>query len=363
MIQTPDCTLVSACFCVYKNNPHSFSMDEILKKSETLLNMPCFLVLYGDTETISMMREKRLENGFDDITQYIEIELDELWTYNYKETVIKNRAIFWPTADARAQTDSHLITCNKFDFVLKVIERNPFQTSKFGWIDCFLHENGSKICENYSNEILVYVLNNISDKYHIQVLNVTDKKYILKQHKKEYYLNYRWVVCDCFFTCGKETGVRILNRLKDNFVETVNAGYGHGEEMLYLEILEEFPEDLERSYGDYGQILNNFIMPTKNLHYIYWFILKKYMKHRYYKEAFECAVTLLNSIENKKINYSPELYLNILMDYYMVSYFIRPNLCKNITNHIQNLRYKDGEMKKEYEKHEAHYDFTLQLHE
>jgi hypothetical protein len=129
MIPAPDCTLVSACFCVYKNNPHSFNMEEILKKSDTLLNMPCFLVLYGDSETISMMREKRLEYGFDDITQYIEIELYELWTYNYKETVDKNRAIFWPTADARAQVDSHLITCNKFDFVLKVIERNPFQFS------------------------------------------------------------------------------------------------------------------------------------------------------------------------------------------------------------------------------------------
>jgi len=363
MMQTPDCTLVSACFCVYKNNPHSFSMEEILKRSNTLLNMPCFLVLYGDTDTISMMREKRLENGFDDITQYIELELDELWTYNYKDAVIQNRAIFWPTADARAQIDSHLITCNKFDFLLKVIERNPFQTSKFGWIDCFLHENGSKICENYSNELLVDILNKINDKYHIQVLNVTNKKYILKPHKKEYYLQYRWVMCGSFFTCGKESGMKILNRLKENFVETVQMGYGHGEEMLHLEILEEFPEDLERSYGDYGQILNNFLEPTKNLHYIYWFILKNYMKHQYYKEAFECAVTLINSIESKKIHYSCELHLNIWMDYYMASYFIRPTLCKNIANHIQNMRYKDGEMKKEYEKHQAHYDFTLQLHE
>ena len=39
-------------------------------------------------------------------------------------------------------------------------------------------------------------------------------------------------------------------------------GYGHGEEMLYLEILDEFYDDIERSYGDYGQIINNYFLKT-----------------------------------------------------------------------------------------------------
>jgi hypothetical protein len=181
MSQVVDCTLVSACFCVYKNNQHSFNIAEILQKSDTLLKIPCYLVLYGDKETISFLREKRQEYGFNDITEYIELELNELWTYQYKEKVEQNRKIYWPTVDPRAQTDSHLINCNKFDFVLNVIDKNPFKTSKFGWIDCFLHENGSKICEKYSPKLLIDVLNNITDKYHIQVLNVTDKKFILKE--------------------------------------------------------------------------------------------------------------------------------------------------------------------------------------
>jgi len=362
-INIPDCTLVSACFCVIKNNPHSFSLDEIMQKSDTLLQIPCFLVLYGDSETISMLREKRMEYGYDDITQYIETNVDDLWTYQYKENVLKNRATFWPTADPRAQTDSHLINCNKFDFVLKVIERNTFQTSKFAWIDCFLHENGSKICEFYSPDILVDVLNRITDKYHIQVLNVTDKRFAKKEHKKEYYLQYRWVMCGSFFTCGKESGIRILNRLKEVFIETVEAGYGHGDELLYIDILDEFPDDLERSYGDYGQLLNNFLEPTRNLHYIYWFILKNYMRHQYYAEALECAGKLLEQIGKGNIAYSCELWLNILMDYYLAAYWISPKQCRSIAEHIQHVRYTNAEMEKEYAKHTAHYDFTLQLHE
>jgi hypothetical protein len=363
MSDIPDCTLVTSCFCVFDQNPHSLSLEEIIKKTDTLLNIPCFLVIYGNKEVIPILREKRTENGFESMTIFIELELDELWTYSYREKVNNNRSIFWPTADVRAQIDSHLITCNKFDFVLKTIHQNPFKTSKFGWIDAYLNDNGNKICEEFQPEIVVDVLNNISDKFHIQVLNVTDKKFINKINKKEYYMSYRWVVCGCFFTCSRDIGIKILNRLKENFIETVESGFGHGEEMLYLEILEEFYDDIHKSYGDYGQILNNFNGSTRNLHYIYWFILKQYMKFKYYKEAYDCAEVLLKQIHSNKISYSYELFLNILMDYYMSAYFVNKTECNHISKYINNICLKDEAMMIEYSKHLDHYNFTLQLHE
>ena len=42
---------------------------------------------------------------------------------------------------------------------------------------------------------LMYILKNSSDKFHIQGLNVCDKKYMLVENKREYYQQYRWVVC------------------------------------------------------------------------------------------------------------------------------------------------------------------------
>ena len=86
MTQVADCTLVSACFCVYKNNPNALNMEQIIRNSDTVLQIPCYLVLYGDRETISNMREKRLEYGFDDITQYIELDL--IFQYFYKMLII-----------------------------------------------------------------------------------------------------------------------------------------------------------------------------------------------------------------------------------------------------------------------------------
>jgi hypothetical protein len=179
------------------------------------------------------------------------------------DKIKKNREVYHPTKDERTCSETHLITCNKFAFVLQAIEENPHNTEKFAWIDSNCSTNMSKICENYSHSNILYILNNISYKFHIQILNVCDKKFKSDELKREYYSQYRWIVCGGFFTCGKEIGIKILNRLKEIVVETTYMGYGHGEEMFYLEVLDEYYDDIIKSYGDYRQILNNFIKPNK----------------------------------------------------------------------------------------------------
>jgi hypothetical protein len=359
MDKIPDCTLVSACFCVHDENPSSLSMAEIQKKSEPLLKMPCFLVLHGDKHTIPYLKETREKFGLLEYTKFVQVELSELWTYQYKEKVNENRAKYWPTNDPRAQTDSHLINCNKCDLVLKIIETNPFQTTKFGWIDCFLHENAKKLCENYQPNKILYVLNNLTDKFHIQILNVCDKKYKLPENKREYYECYQWIMCGCFFTCGKETGIKILNRLKEIFVQTTEAGYGHGDEMLFLEILDEFYDDIERSYGDYGQLLNNFVEQRENTHYIYYLILHKYVKYGYFKEGYECASKLLKEIETFKIDVGWTIYMYILADYLVCVKNHIPAKWEETREYILKVCSVNPYMQKEYNQHKSHYDSLL----
>lgn len=352
----PDCTLTTACFCVYDKNNNSFSIDKIIENAEELLRVPCYLVIYGDDKTIPLLKNKREENGLLELTKFITVELSELWTYKYENKVNENRNLYWPTRDPRAQTDSHLITCNNFDFVLQVINSNPFNTSKFGWVDCFLRTNASKICENYNVNKFLYVLNNITDKFHIQVLNVCDKKYKQKEFKREYYEKYRWVICGCLFTCSKEIGIKILSRLKENFIETTELGYGHSEEMLYLEILDEYYDDIYKSYGDYGQILNNFIEPTVNFHYIYWLILNNYLSLGYNRECYDCAKVLLKQIESYKVDMIWELYMKILFCYYVSAFYINKDESINIAKHIYNICENNPLMRKEFNKN---YDFYV----
>jgi hypothetical protein len=134
-----------------------------------------------------------------------------------------------------------------------------------------------------------------STKFHIQILNVCDKKFKDPAHKREYYNQYRWVVCGGFFVTAPEAGISILSRLKEIFVETTQAGYGHGEEMFYLEVLDEYSEQIRGTYGDYGQILDNFIYPTQNIEYVYHTILANYKNYGYEIEALKLESQLLES--------------------------------------------------------------------
>jgi hypothetical protein len=356
MATIPDCTLVSASFCFDHIHSKARSLEETIKSLDTLLRVPCYLVLYGDSQTIPLMMEKRNSYGLQTITCYKEQKTNDLWSFQYLQKVKKNREVYHPTKDERTCVETHLITCNKFDFVLQIIQENPFGTSKFGWIDSNLGENASKICEEFDIFKMNHLLSNITDKFHIQIMNVCDKKFKQADTKREYYEQYRWVVCGSLFTCGKEIGIKILNRLKEIVVTTTIQGYGHGEEMFYLEVLDEFYEDIHRSYGDYGQIVNNFIRPTKNIPYIYGLILMNYFNKGYHRECYDCAVVLLKEIESYNLYVSWDMYMSILYVYYASCYYYKPEESYDIVCHILKLCNNNPYMKLEYIKNEGFYN-------
>ena len=309
MAGIPDCTLTTACYVLNKYHSHARTVEETLQSVETLLTVPCYLVIYCNAELEQALLERRA--SLSHLTRVIVIEFEDLWCYSLLEKVCANRERFWPTRDARTCAETHLITCNKADFVLQTIQRNPFHTTKFGWIDSNLGPNALKISHNYQNHMLLHVLHHLTDKFHLQLMNVVDKKYKEPSYKREYYMEYRWIACGCLFTTTKATGIAILNRIKELIIQTTQMGYGHGEEMFYLEILDEFYDDIHRSYGDYKDILHNFIQPTTNFVYIYWNLVMKYHDMGYHKECVELCHKLVQQYDAFSLEINYDLYVRL----------------------------------------------------
>ncbi len=334
----PDCTIVTACYNLSNYHSKTRTLQETLDQIDIIMKIPAYMIIYTDNMMAEGIQQLRSKYGLSHLTTYRIIEFDQLWCYKYIEQIRKNRERKWDTRDERTCAESHALTCNKMSFVLQAIETNPFETSKFLWLDAFVGQNGNmKICENYSLDKIMYVLQNITDKFHIQILAVCDKKYIDKKYIDEYYRQYRWIVCGGLFSCGKEIGKKILTRLQEVFIQTTELGYGHGEEMLYLEILDEFYDDIYRSYGDYGQMVNNFIKPTRNFHHIYHMILNRYLQYGYHRECYDCAKTLVQEIESYTVHVGWDYYMNVLFNYYVSAFYYRPNESLQIANHIYSL--------------------------
>ena len=354
-MNVPDCTLTTCCYDLTKYHTKSRNLDETINTMFSLLKVPCYLVIFTDEHCYDKINQIRTSFNLDHLTKYIVTKIEDLPFYRYIDVIKKNREKYWPTKDERTCSESHMICCSKFNFVLETIELNPFQTTKFGWIDSNIKINFEKICENYNEEILLNILSNINNKFHIQILNVTNKKFKNYDNKKEYYNNYRWVVGGCLFLTNKQLGIKILHRLNEIFIETTFLGYGHGEEMLYLEVLDEFYDDIERSYGDYNQILNNYFYPTKNIYYIYNNIIQNYLNYSYHKESYDCCKSVLQSIENNTIEYNMNIYMKILYSYYMSSYY-HNKTGKEAIQYIYSLCEKNNELLIEFNKNKEFYE-------
>jgi hypothetical protein len=320
----------------------------------TLLEVPCYLVIYTDAACFPLIQAIR--QPFDHLTVYV-IQPFETTPYYYLiEQVKANRAKTWPTRDERTCSENHLLQLSKNRFLLRTMDTNPFQTTRFGWIDASLGKCFSKIAEDYTPDLLIDCLRNVSEKFHLQILNVTDKKYIKREHKEEFYQQYRWIVCGSFYTTGQTIGRRIIQRMDELFLEITEQGFGHGDEMIYLEILEEFYHDIERSYGDYSQILNNYFYPTRNLNYIHDHIFQRYLQYGYNREAYDCSQKVIQGIENNKVHCEPHLYLSFLFGHYLSGFYADRDNARAVVEHIYDVCQKDPLLMAQFDSNRGFYE-------
>jgi hypothetical protein len=318
----PDVTIVTSCYC-FHNKFRTRSILEINDSIEIILSLPVYLVIFTDSLFYQIIKSKREKFGLIDQTLVVNVPFENTWASLYFYNVASNRNKYHAIRHDINCPYTHCIQCNKFDFLLQIINMNPFGTSKVGWLDGFVGINGKFSIYQGDDYIekFVHTLNSINDKFRITILDVNDKRYKQDINKREYYSKYRYVVYSGFFTSGIELAIPILKRLKEIFVHTTNLGYGHGDEMLYLEILDEFDEYIDKAYGDYHYILNNFINPVYNLGYIYTNIIKKYLLYERKKECNECCKSIIES-NKKKIAKSDgnDLLFNKISEIYVKTY-------------------------------------------
>jgi hypothetical protein len=340
----PDITLTTAYYDLTKYHTTARSIEESIKCMETLLEVECYLCIFCDSTTITLI--KQIRNGryrLGRLTHYVELPLEKIWTYKYAEKIRKNRQLYHPTHDVRASVESHMIQCNKFDFVLETMKIDPFRTKKFGWVDANVGVNAAKICQNYNKNMFISVLHNVSEKFHLQILNVEDKRFVSFDNLHEYYTRYRWVMCGCLFTMGRKFGIPILNRLKEVFIETTMLGYGHAEEGLFLGVLDEFYDSIERSYGDYYNILNNFTRQTRGARYVHNNMLIRYMQYGYFREGYDCSKKLIEDFEVSDADNAVQFHIHYKHLLFASQYKMEevPQIIAAIRENIENGKYTE----------------------
>lgn len=319
MGSVPDCTLTTACYDLSMYAKNARTKEETIELFESLFRVPIYLVIYCNNSLKDIIYETRKKYNLEKLTVIIVKEFDELWCWKFRDKMIDNQKNI--SFCHRHFPERSLLFYNKINFVKETIQINPFNTKFFGWIDSGLHKDGIKICESDFDKLLLSNLKNTPNKFHLTILNVEDKKYKLDEYKKEFYSHARYIAGGCLFVTPADIGMKILSRMEELIDKTINLGFGGTDEQIYLEIMDEFYDDIYRSYGDYQQTLHNYLKPVKNLVYIYWNIVMKYYNFGYYRECKDACYSIISSFDDFQTELNYDMYVRI----YSVLYL---SLCK-----------------------------------
>ena len=287
-------TIVTAYFALAKRNPGVHSVERYLAAGKNLLTLPVPMVIYCDAEFIPELKATRASH-FQTIsltansqnTQFIALSMSSLPLYKYKDMITENRAVYWPTRDARAPEESHILMGSKWSLMQRTMEENPFNTNYFAWFDFGL-KNTIFGNEPWDENLILSTLTPISLVHVVQVddwdpiltklvweelertkdiKRLTDKcvaNPTTNPVLREFYKYYRYSYCGTVWRCGRESGMWFCEQGLKLFERLIELGFGHGDEQIMGLIIERYPEKFSVSFGDYGQIFSNYFKLIHN---------------------------------------------------------------------------------------------------
>ena len=125
--------------------------------------------------------------------------------------------------------------------------------------------------------------------------------------------------------------------------------------MFYLEILDKYYDEIERAYGDYHHILNNFIHINVGLNYVLY-ISNNYLNHGYYKECIDCCSKALKRYESFEIEIDYEIYFKFLFNLFVSLYYFDNRKAKDQDIKIKSLIETNPYVNKIYNLNKDFYD-------
>jgi hypothetical protein len=257
-------TIVTSFFDIRKNQNE---LDENVKKKKNYLNLanefilklPYPIIIYtDDEEIIEYIIEKR--ERYLNMTQIIFITLEQTYYYQYINRLYENKNKF-QIRNENVQKDTvpyMILNYNKFFFIEKSIENNPFQSTHFIWIDFGINH----VAKN-------------TEKIHEWILHIPDK---IKQicinpylendpHKDFFNLIYHHTAGGLF--SGSSGNLLLYSLYFRHKVEQIlNEDWYQIDETIMTIIQREHPEIFEFYYGDYEGIISNYDTPIHNINLI-----------------------------------------------------------------------------------------------
>jgi hypothetical protein len=324
-------TIVTAYFDLTKCPDASKEIKErdgtyYLKYANGCLNLNYNMVIFCDPEYESSIWDKRPKN-LHYRTKVIPISFEDMKMTKYRQKIIQNRIDHPYHFDNRNTASYYLLCMARYDALKRIIEENPFNSTHFGWINICIERMGAKNLEN-----LDLALSQYRDKFSTCYIDYIPPHFTL--YLKDYYQYGRCSMCSGFFTGNKKHMYEFCNMMEEAFVNTLEKGYGHADEQLFLMVYYKKPELFDLYYGDYQQMITNYTYTHENPEITCHLLIPKAFNDNNFEVCFNACKFIWNSYILNYIYYIPNF--NDFLMYFFVS-----SLRTNPENHkffIDNIK-------------------------
>jgi hypothetical protein len=287
LILTPiyDYTVVMAWYNVrekeqnpLRNTQHNNEFvitEDYIKQSRIFIEKEYPLVIFvepGYEQTFWDIRPRHLHH----ITRIITKDYDELYGYSALFPRFSQNFAENPVENLHREKFTALynfIVNQKVEFVREVVQWNPFQTPKFGWMDLRLHD----ISVGEINDIFRHFPEDrilITQSWFTESYQVADRR--------EWFRVTRGKVCAGFFAGYAGALMKFCERCRRELINAVEIGTAPTDEMIYSVVVAENLDAFEPNIGDYPDVLHNILYNRANAFYTMNYLNWAYERGHWY---------------------------------------------------------------------------------
>jgi hypothetical protein len=333
----PDYTIVTAWYDVREKENHPnkddtsnqffCSMQWYFDSAALLFNKPFPMVIFTEPRFesyILSVRPKELHP----MTRFVFRDYDEMAYYahfkKYEENHHKNK--IQNVTQEKFTALYKFVVNQKVNFVKDVIMMNPFNTSKFAWMDMRLH-----CVYDMSVEETTEVMKNIDDnKVRLMQMTHTMPSDIYGRHDF-----YSWTRGKCaagFFGGSREPMLKFCNLCEKEFMNAINEEMAPTDEMIYSFIIAHNHDLFQPYVGEYGYCLKN-LLRTRGSHHLVFPFLQTAFDRGMHEYTCSIAEGLRKAYLSNEIELSAENVHRTWYYYYVASFWLqRRDLCRELLN-------------------------------
>jgi hypothetical protein len=315
-------TVVTAYFDLTKKTDASQQIKErdrnhYLVNSIATLSLDQNMIIYCEPENEEFMRSLR-PAWLLTKTQFVTMSFEDFPLTKYREQIIENRKQFPYKFDDRNTASYYLLCMSRYDMLKRTIEQNPFNSTHFAWLNICIERMGFTNLIELDN---VFLQNR--NKFSTCYIDYRAKE--LVENPPNYYRNGGLCsMCSGFFTGNSYYMKEFCNEVEKAFMDYLKVGYGHADEQLFSVVYFRKPELFDVYYGDYLQMVRNYVYVKEAPHSPLNLLIQNSFNHQDYVTCLKGCRTLIESINKGYVNLNEADTKRLMTMYIKCSMTISP---------------------------------------